>query len=201
MKKRAMIPIIIVALILVSLYVSTYTKIECHSQNVDKPTTEDTCEPVEVYDGYVNERSGDEFTRDEGILMAAVVYCEARGCDDLHQQLVAKVVLNRMRSDSFPDTIHDVVYQAGQYECVNNGQLDRALRMYNHPENLSEEQYQVLEMCLENAAYVLTEDIVLTKQDERTIDIHTYDNMVYQAEFKQGSGVAFHLGNTYFCYE
>lgn len=163
----------------------------------------------EVFDGYVCARTGEMFTRDEGILLAAIVWCEARGEGDTHQELVAKVVLNRVRNKRFPNTIHDVVYQKGQYECVTNGQLDKALWMYNHPEQCTEDEQLILEKCLENAAFILTSDYCTIEErwtDEckvcaELVELNYYDDVVYQAEFVQGSGVAFHLGNTYFCYE
>ena len=44
-------------------------------------------------------------------LLAAVIYHEAGSneCSDRHQQLVGQVVVNRMNSDEFPNTIYDVI--------------------------------------------------------------------------------------------
>ena len=36
---------------------------------------------------------------------------------------VAAVVLNRVRSSSFPNTISGVIYQEGAFTCVSDGQL------------------------------------------------------------------------------
>ena len=48
-------------------------------------------------------------------ILAKVVRNEAGYCTDRHQQLVAKVVLNRVESPLFPDTVVDVVNAPGQY--------------------------------------------------------------------------------------
>lgn len=72
---------------------------------LDKTNIEPVIEHVEVFDGYENIETGERFSREEGILIAAVVWCEARGESDTHQQLVAKVILNRLRSDKFPNTV------------------------------------------------------------------------------------------------
>ena len=57
-------------------------------------------------------------------LLAHVVYGEARGEPYTGQVAVAAVVLNRVRSSSFPNTIAGVVYQAGAFDCVSDGQIN-----------------------------------------------------------------------------
>ena len=44
---------------------------------------------------------------------------------------VAAVVLNRVRSSSFPNTISGVIYQKGAFSCVSNGSIN------NTPNNQS----------------------------------------------------------------
>lgn len=57
-------------------------------------------------------------------LLARVVYGEARGEPYTGQVAVAAVVLNRVKSSSFPNTIAGVVYQAGAFDCVSDGQIN-----------------------------------------------------------------------------
>lgn len=57
-------------------------------------------------------------------LLARVVYGEARGEPYTGQVAVAAVVLNRVRSSSFPNSIAGVVYQAGAFDCVADGQIN-----------------------------------------------------------------------------
>lgn len=57
-------------------------------------------------------------------LLARVVYGEARGEPYTGQVAVASVVLNRVKSSSFPNTIAGVVYQAGAFDCVSDGQIN-----------------------------------------------------------------------------
>ena len=59
-------------------------------------------------------------------LLARVVYGEARGEPYTGQVAVAAVVLNRVRSSGFPNTIAGVVYQAGAFDCVSDGQINLA---------------------------------------------------------------------------
>ncbi len=57
-------------------------------------------------------------------LLARVVYSEARGEPYLGQVAVAAVVLNRVKSPEFPNTISGVVYQPWAFTAVNDGQIN-----------------------------------------------------------------------------
>ena len=57
-------------------------------------------------------------------LLAKVVYGEARGEPYTGQVAVAAVVLNRVKSPDFPNTISGVVYQPWAFTCVNDGQIN-----------------------------------------------------------------------------
>ena len=57
-------------------------------------------------------------------LLARVVYGEARGEPYAGQVAVAAVVLNRVKSSSFPNTVSGVVYQAGAFDAVRDGQIN-----------------------------------------------------------------------------
>ena len=57
-------------------------------------------------------------------LLARLVYAEARGEPYKGQVAVAAVVLNRVRSASFPNTISGVIYQSGAFSCVSNGSIN-----------------------------------------------------------------------------
>ena len=62
----------------------------------------------------------------EVYILARLVHAEARGEPYLGKVAVAAVVLNRVRSASFPNTISGVVYQAGAFDCVADGQINLA---------------------------------------------------------------------------
>lgn len=57
-------------------------------------------------------------------LLARVVYGEARGEPYTGRVAVAAVVLNRVRSSSFPNSVAGVVYQSGAFDCVSDGQIN-----------------------------------------------------------------------------
>ena len=55
--------------------------------------------------------------------LARLVHAEARGEPYVGKVAVAAVVLNRVRSAAFPNTISGVIYQAGAFDCVADGQI------------------------------------------------------------------------------
>ena len=57
-------------------------------------------------------------------LLSKLVYAEARGESYKGQVAVAAVVLNRVASASFPNTISGVIYQSGAFSCVSNGAIN-----------------------------------------------------------------------------
>ena len=57
-------------------------------------------------------------------LLARCIYAEARGEPYTGQVAVGAVVLNRVKSSSFPNSISGVIYQAGAFDCVADGQIN-----------------------------------------------------------------------------
>ena len=57
-------------------------------------------------------------------LLARIVYGEARGELYTGQVAVAAVVLNRVKSSSFPNTVSGVIYQKGAFDAVSDGQFN-----------------------------------------------------------------------------
>ena len=57
-------------------------------------------------------------------LLARVIYGEARGEPYNGQVAVGAVVLNRVKSSSFPNTISGVIYQSGAFDAVKDGQIN-----------------------------------------------------------------------------
>ena len=64
--------------------------------------------------------NGDEMVE----LLARLINGEARGEPYLGQVAVGAVILNRVKSPKFPNTIAGVIYQNNQFSCVKDGQFD-----------------------------------------------------------------------------
>lgn len=60
-------------------------------------------------------------------LLAALIFCEAGNQPYEGQVAVGAVVMNRVKSGSYPDTISDVIYQSGQFTPAMTGWLDSVL--------------------------------------------------------------------------
>ena len=128
-----------------------------------------------VFSKYITKvQENDSYTQSDLDLLSRVVFSEA-GSDWIsneHQRAVASVVLNRVSDKRFPNSIKEVVYQKGQYGCVNNGMIK------NTPNK----------RAIENAKYVLENGITIPQ------------NVVWQSQFRQGKGVWKYIEGHYFCY-
>ena len=57
-------------------------------------------------------------------LLARAIYGEARGEPYAGQVAVGAVILNRVKSSKFPNTIAGVIYQSGAFDAVSDGQIN-----------------------------------------------------------------------------
>ena len=57
-------------------------------------------------------------------LLSKLIYAESRGEPYKGQVAVGAVVMNRVSSSSFPNTIAGVIYQAGAFSVVSDGQIN-----------------------------------------------------------------------------
>lgn len=112
-------------------------------------------------------------------LLAKIIYLEAGGCTYRHKQLVGCVVINRVNSSKFPNTIEDVVYQKNQYYPRGSKYLANA-----KPDS---ECYEIARDLLANGNHGICPS-----------------NVLFQAEFVQGEVyeviVSPYGSTTYFCY-
>lgn len=68
--------------------------------------------------------SAASYNESETYLLGRLVHGEARGEPYVGKVAVAAVVLNRVKSPSFPNTISGVIYQAGAFDAVADGQIN-----------------------------------------------------------------------------
>ena len=106
--------------------------------------------------------------------LARIIQAENGGHEDDEALLLTGiVVLKRVKSKHYPDTITGVISQKGQYSTYADG------KFWNEPSNRS----------MRIAKKLLSTDIA----DDYP------DNLVFQAEFEQGRSVYKKLGYEYFC--
>lgn len=118
-------------------------------------------------------------------LLALVIYQEAGGdmCSDETRQMVGEVVLNRVADKRYPNTIEGVITQQAQY-----GRLHWTGPVWPERAKNPGEQHAV------KRAYRIAEELLIDK-----VDRLLPEDVVYQAEFKQGAEVVAEAPGFYFC--
>ena len=64
------------------------------------------------------------YSSSDSYLLAKCIYAEARGEPYTGQVAVGAVILNRVRSSKFPNSISGVIYQPYAFTCVSDGQIN-----------------------------------------------------------------------------
>lgn len=123
------------------------------------------------------ETETETYSENDLYVLSHIISAEAGNCGEEMLIGVGSVVLNRVASDKFPDTIEEVVFQPGQYAPTWNGAY------YDEP---TDEAVEVAEMLLTDGSQI----------DE---------SVVWQAEFVQGVGIYEVIespwgSKMYFCY-
>ena len=77
--------------------------------------------------GAVNTGSSVSASTTDVALLAAILYCEA-GTNYNGMLAVGTVIMNRISSPRFPNSLRGVIYQAGQFSPASNGRLESALQ-------------------------------------------------------------------------
>lgn len=75
-------------------------------------------EPLSLEDSY-------SLSNEEIDLIALVTMAEAEGECELGKRLVIDTILNRVDSEYFPDTVHEVIYQPNAFSSMWNGRVDK----------------------------------------------------------------------------
>lgn len=68
--------------------------------------------------------AGGSYSSGDAYLLAKCIYAEARGEPYTGQVAVGAVILNRVRSSKFPNSISGVIYQPYAFTCVSDGQIN-----------------------------------------------------------------------------
>ena len=100
--------------------------------------------------------------------------CGSDTCPDEMQIATGSVLLNRIKSDYFPDTMKECIFQKNQYSCTRKGG-----GYWQEP----------TERTVENAKWLLENGSQLP------------GTVVFQSQYRQGDGVYKQIGNQYYCYK
>ncbi len=114
--------------------------------------------------------------QEDVLLLAKVIYAEATENPNLRvmdRQYVGAVVMNRLRSGYYGNTLKSVIYAPRQYACIYGSKFNS----------------QPPQECLDIAYQLLSGE---------TFGVPS--NVFYQAQFRQGSGTWKQVGVHYYCY-
>lgn len=93
--------------------------------SVDGIAGKNTLAAMGIYSSSGNSSSSSSNSNSSNLnLLSRLVYGEARGEPYSGQVAVAAVVLNRVKSSSFPNTVAGVIYQSGAFDIVSDGQIN-----------------------------------------------------------------------------
>ena len=109
----------------------------------------------------------------EVVLLAKIINAEAAANSDIDKQYVGRVVINRINNGYWGNTLSKVIYAKGQYGCLRGNKFKQ-----NPPDDCLEIAYQ----CLRGTTYGVP------------------NNVIFQAQFKQGKGLWKKVGVHYYCY-
>lgn len=71
------------------------------------------------------------YTKKDLRLMSSIIYSEAGNQSYAGKKAVGIVVMNRVRSNLFPNSVSNVIYQAGQFSPARNGSLNKSFSLYD----------------------------------------------------------------------
>lgn len=111
---------VMVATAIICKAIEPEQEIQIEEVNADPVPVEVEVKEVEVVEQASTEETSYRITlnKEEKDLLCRTVYCEAGNQSIETQEMVALTILNRLESDKFPDTLHDVIYQKNQYEVT-----------------------------------------------------------------------------------
>lgn len=132
--------------------------------------------------GIKSEASGDEsqeeharqasvgirYSQQDYEVLQRIVEAEAGICDTKGRILVANVVINRVKSSEFPDTITGVVYQKSQFSPVRDGSLNSC--------TVSPETVEAVDRALAGEDYSQGALYFMNRRRSRSKSVSWFDN-------------------------
>ena len=156
---------------LVTDAIEIVTTTEKETTTEEATTVVEDEETEQTEEEYIPTVVRDFYDEDDLYILSHLIYGEAGGESDECQLAVGSVVLNRVESSSFPNSIEGVVFAPGQYACTWDGNYDK----------------EPSQRAIDNARYLLENGSTLP------------DGVVFQAQFVQGEIYA-EIDGEYFCY-
>ena len=178
-----MILIVVVAAAILIIKLNDYKEEEDLLASITEPLPEEvflpiingTAAPVDEVKVLVKEEKI-TVDPDELYMLSHILHgeCGSDTCPDEMQIATGSVLLNRIKSDYFPDTMKECIFQKNQYSCTRKGG-----GYWQEP----------TERTIANAKWLLENGSQLPEK------------VLFQSQFKQADGVYKQIGNQYYCYK
>ena len=105
---------------------------------------------------------------DDYQVLLRIVQAEAGVCDEKGKILVANVVLNRVKSQEFPDSVRSVVYEPSQFSPVSDGSINSV--------KVTEETKECVNRALEGEDYSDGALYFMTRRGSRSRAVSWFDS-------------------------
>lgn len=113
----------------------------------------------------INIKVKNNYTKKQLRLMSAIIYSEAGAECFAGKKAVGIVIMNRVKSKSYPNSLNGVIYQPYQFGPVRNGSLKRSLALYDNK--------SLNKSCITAAKRTLNGDKNV-RYKKQTIDMSSY---------------------------
>ena len=102
--------------------------------------------------------------------MSSIIFCEANIEPYAGKLAVGIVVMNRVASKDFANSVKGVIYERGQFSPVRNGALKRALARYDAGKFTSKNEKQ----CIKAAKLALEGEKTVTLSGGKRLNMKSY---------------------------
>ena len=110
------------------------------------------------------------YTKAELRLMSSIIFCEANIEPYAGKRAFGLVVMNRVASKDFANSVKGVIYERGQFSPVRNGALKRALARYDAGKFTSKNEKQ----CIKAAKLALEGEKTVTLSGGKRLNMKSY---------------------------
>jgi len=114
----------------ISVLIFNYTNVKAFA-STNGSAQEETTKTANVVNTDTKTKEVKKYTAAELRLLSCIIYCEA-GSESYNGKLaVGIVVMNRVRSSRYPNSVKGVIYQKSQFSPVRSGSYKKALADYD----------------------------------------------------------------------
>ena len=114
-------------------------------------------------------------------LLARAIYGEARGEPYTGQVAVGAVIMNRVKSSKFPNTISGVIYQSGAFDAVSDGQINL------NPDSTAKKAAKTIVNTVKGVAKTAKNAAKHAKQTYQSVKNRVTSSSTYQKITSRGS--------------